>query len=123
VYCTNDISNPTPVYVVEGGEAVLQCAFGSSKLNWQVNNGGSWVVIADSGDTVNSKYSVSKNPSTGLYYRLHILNVGVSDVKKYRCEASVKGVLQNFYLQLIFIGRCNNILVIFKVGTSFISCW
>jgi hypothetical protein len=28
-------------------------------------------IIADKGDTINgSKYSVSKNPSTGLYYRL-----------------------------------------------------
>ena len=36
VYCTSDESNPTPVHVVEGGEAVLQCEFGSSKFTWQV---------------------------------------------------------------------------------------
>jgi hypothetical protein len=38
----------------------------------------------------NSKYSVSRNPSTELYYRLHILNVGISDVKKHRCDEIVK---------------------------------
>ena len=41
VYCTNDISNPTPAYVVQDGEAVLQCAFESSRLSWRVYNGGS----------------------------------------------------------------------------------
>jgi hypothetical protein len=45
-------------------------------LTWQVYNGGC-VITA-----VITKYSVSKNPSTGLYYRLHILNVGVSDLKE-----------------------------------------
>ena len=33
---TNDIYNPTPVYVVEGGEAVMQCLFENSKLAWDV---------------------------------------------------------------------------------------
>ena len=51
-----------------------------------------------------SKYNVSTNPSTGLYYRLHILNVAVSDVKKYRCQALLNGMVQYFYLQLILIG-------------------
>ena len=69
VYCTSDVSNPTPVYVVEGGEAVLQCGFESSGHSWYVYNGGHWNIIADKGDTINgSKYSVSTNPSTGLYY-------------------------------------------------------
>jgi hypothetical protein len=57
-----------------------------------VYNGVSWNVIADAGDTINvSKYSTSKNPSTGLYYRLHILNVGLSDIKKYRCQGVRNG--------------------------------
>jgi hypothetical protein len=51
-----------------------------------------------------SKYNVSTNPSTGLYYRLHILNVAVSDVKKHRCQALLNVVIQYFYLQLILIG-------------------
>jgi hypothetical protein len=43
-----------------------------------VHNGGSWDIIASAADVIdNSKYLTSKNPSTGLYYRLHILNVGV----------------------------------------------
>jgi hypothetical protein len=77
-------------------------------MDWYVYNGGSWNVIADGGDTINvSKYSVSKNPSTGLYYRLHILNVGESDVKKHKCEGVVNGMILSFYLQLILSGRCN----------------
>jgi len=47
--------------------------------------------------------NVSTKPSTELYYRLHILNAGVSDVKKYRCQALVNGMIQYIYLQLIFI--------------------
>jgi hypothetical protein len=105
VYCTSDESNPTPVYVVEGGEAVLQCGFESSRLVWCVYNCGGWNIIAAGGDTTeNFKYSVSKNPSTGLYYRLHILNVGVSDLKKYRCERNVNGMIQIFYIELDLLG-------------------
>jgi hypothetical protein len=33
---TSDISNPNPVYVVQGGEAVLQCGFESKKLSWKL---------------------------------------------------------------------------------------
>ena len=101
VYCTSDINNPTQVYVVEGGEAVLQCGFGSSRLSWRVYNGGQWKSIA-SGNDINdkSKYKVSTNPTTGLYYRLHILNVGMSDVKQYRCQATINGEKREFYLKL-----------------------
>jgi hypothetical protein len=58
-------------------------------------------VIASANDINDkAKYSVAKNP-TGLYYRLHILNVGVSDVKKYRCNAVFNKVTKNFYLKSI----------------------
>ena len=103
------------MYVVQGGEAVLQCGFESSRLSWYVYNGGSWDIIASGGAVTDySKYSVSKNPSTEQYYRLHILNVGVSDIKKYRCEALVNEMIQDFYLQLILSGRCYHKLAIFK---------
>ena len=70
--------------------------------------------IASANDIKNkSKYNVSTN-SAGLYYRLHILNVGVPDVKKYRCSGLVKGVDQEFYLELDLLGRCY-IMVIFNV--------
>jgi hypothetical protein len=106
VYCTSDESNPTPVYVVEGGEAVLQCGFESSRLIWCEHNGGGWNIIAAGGDTTEDfKYSVSKNPLTGLYYRLHILNVGVSDLTKYRCERSVNRMIQIFYIKLDLLGQ------------------
>jgi hypothetical protein len=86
VNCASDISNPTPVYVVQGGEAVLQCGFEDRRLLWQVyNDDGSTDPVAGGDTTIDSsKYSVSKNPLTGLYYRLHILNVGISDLKKYK---------------------------------------
>ena len=86
-----------------------------------MHNGDSVDIIADGGTVIdNSKYSTSKNPLTGLYYRLHILNVGVSDVKKHRCEGNVNGRIKVFYLQLYLSGRRNYALVIFKVGTSFL---
>ena len=70
-------------------------------------NGGTLNTVAIRADTSDdSKYSTSKNPLTGLYYRLHILNVGVSDVKKYRCYAIVDGVNKRFYLKLDLVGRC-----------------
>ena len=79
------------------------------------------ITVAYGGDVRDSsKYSVSTNPSTGLYYRLHILNVGVSDVRKYRCQG---GIAISYYLQLILIGMCNDIVVISNIGDFFISCW
>jgi len=51
-----------------------------------VYNGSSVDIIASGADVIdNSIYLASKKPSTGLYYKLHILNVGVSDIKKHRC--------------------------------------
>jgi hypothetical protein len=80
-----------------------------------VYNGNTWVLIASRADVIeDSKYSTSKNPSTGLYYRLHIMKVGVSDLKKYQCSGAVDGRVQSFFLQLILIGRCNYILAIFN---------
>ena len=105
VSCTNDESNPTPVYVVEGGEVVLQCAFESSELSWQVYSASRLRIVSIGGDVVNdSKYSVSKNPSTGLYYRLHIKNVGVSDLMKYSCQELDNCVNKHFYIKLDFLG-------------------
>ena len=78
-------------------------------------NGNTWVLIASRADVIDgSKHSTSKNPSTGLYYRLHIMKVGVSDLKKYQCSGAVDGRVQSFFLQLILIGRCNYILAIFN---------
>ena len=119
VNCATDISNPTPVYVGQGGEAVLQCGFEDRRLLWQVYNGDGSTDPVAGGDTTidSSKYSVSKNPLTELYYRLHILNVGMSDLKKYRCLTNVNGIIKNFYLKLDLLGTCtcNYTLVIFKM--------
>ena len=117
VYCTSDVSNTTPVYAVQDGDAVLQCGFQSSNMNWHVYNGRSAYIVASRGDVIDSsKYSTSKNPPTGLYYRLHIKNVAVSDVNKHRCSGVFNGVIQSFYLQLILIGMCN-----YTLGSF--SCW
>ena len=43
----------------------------------------------------------------------------MSDLKKHMCEGVVNGVIENFYLQLIHIGKSNYILVIFKVRDIF----
>jgi hypothetical protein len=124
VYCTSDESNPTPVYVVQGEEAVLQCGFESRSLTWQVYNDGTLENVAFGGDVVDgSKYSTSKNPSTVLYYRLHILNVGVSDLKKYRCRTAINEVLHNFYTKLDFLCRYIYTLVIFIVRSIFYFSW
>ena len=107
VSCSYDISNPTPVYVVDGSDVVLQCGFESSNLNWHLVDDIGWDIVADRSETIdNSKYLTSKNPSTGLHYRLHILNIEVSDLKKYRCSGIVNGVFRDFYLQLDLLGRC-----------------
>jgi hypothetical protein len=72
-----------------------------------VYNGGGWINIANGGDVVDgSKYSTSKNPSTGLYYRLHIMKVGLSDIKKYRCQGITDERIKIFYLELNLLGRC-----------------
>ena len=72
------------------------------------------ITVASGADTVDgSKYSVSKNPSTGLYYRLHILNVGVSNIKKHRCKATS---FQDFYITLDVLGRYTYSLVILMMG-------
>ena len=85
-----------------------------------MHNGDSVDIIADGGNVINSsKYSTSKNSSTGLYYRLHILNVEVSNVKKYRCEGNVNGRIKVFYLQLYLLGRRNYALVVLKGGEIF----
>jgi hypothetical protein len=72
-------------------------------LLWQ-GYGGEWYLIANGGDIVDEpKHSVSKNPTTNLYYRLLIKNVGLSDLKKYRCQRKNGiGVFQAFYLKLDF---------------------
>ena len=94
------------LYVVQSDDAALQCGFESRNLLWQVYNG-EWVNIAYGGDVIDgSKYSVSRNPLTGLYYKLNIKNVGVSDVKMYNCEGVVSTVVQQFYLELDLLGRC-----------------
>ena len=79
-------------------------------------DGGSVTTVAIDGDVIDdSKYSVSKNPSTGLYYRLRILNVEVSDIQKYKCQGLVNGVNQYFYIQLDVLGGCSYILIICQV--------
>ena len=51
-----------------------------SCLVWPVYNGGSYDnVVGDDATMNDTKYSVFKNTS-GLYYRLYLLNVGVSDM-------------------------------------------
>jgi hypothetical protein len=68
-------------------------------MSWYIYNGVEWDIVAAGGDTVNgSKYAVSKNPSTGLYYRLHILNVGVSDVRKHRCQGLIRR--KNYFIYI-----------------------
>ena len=80
------------------------------------NDDGSTDPVAGGDTTIDSsKYSVSKNTLTELYYRLHILNVGMSNLKKYRCQTNVNGIIKNFYLKLDLLGRCNYTLVIFKM--------
>jgi hypothetical protein len=75
-------------------------------------------VVIDGDAIDDSKYLVSKNTLTGLYYRLHLLNVGVSDLKKHRCQGLVYSVNQYYYTLLDFLGRCSYTLIICKVGEA-----
>jgi hypothetical protein len=66
--------------------------------------------VASGAFTINEdKYSVSKNPSSGQYNRLHILNVRGSDAKKYSCRGVVNGQTKDFFLQLDLLGRNESI--------------
>ena len=88
-------------------------------------NDGRWNIIAvalDIADIYKSKCNVSTN-SAGLYYRLHILNVGVSDVQKYKCEAVRGGKIQNFFLKLDLLGRCNPMVIFNVVKHRLYDCW
>ena len=86
-------------------------------------DGGSVTTIAIDGDAIDdSKYLVSNNTLTGLYYRLHIVNVGVSDLKKYRCQGLVNGVNQYFYIQLDLLGGFWYILIICQVRKQIYTC-
>jgi hypothetical protein len=73
---------------------------------WQVYSGGILDVVANEAITIDdSKYSASKNSSSGKYYRLSIKNAGVSDAKKYRCGISSKwGGIYNREFPII-VGR------------------
>ena len=84
-------------------------------------NGGIWSDAIASGSQVidPSKYSVSKNPSTEKYYRLHVLNVGVSDANMYRCQ----NVNQFFYIKLDLLGRCNTMVIFNVVNHRLYACW
>lgn len=110
------------LYVVQSDDAALQCGFESRNLLWQVYNG-EWVNIAYGGDVIDgSKYSTSNNPLTGLYYRLHILNVGGSDLKKYICSGTINGIYQIFYLTLDLLGKNNYALTVLMVAETLYSC-
>jgi hypothetical protein len=96
--------------------SIEHCGFESTDWFGGVYDVGSVNIIANDDVTINDdKHSISKNPWTGLHYRLHILNVGVSDLKQYRCEGLVNDVSRIFYLMLDLLGSCNYMLVIFKV--------
>ena len=75
---------------------------------WRIYNNGNVDTVASDDLTIdNSKYSTSKNPSTGLYYILYIKNVGTADLKKYRCQGKDNATPKQFYFLLKLLGRCN----------------
>lgn len=74
------------MYVKQGLEAVLPCKYEDHSLSWSVNVKDSWRLIASGDAVVNiTKYKVSINRITGLYYRLHVLNTQPDDEVIYRC--------------------------------------
>lgn len=90
-------SNPFQTYSKRGHEAVLQCIFERIHLKWYKNQR----ILASENSVINStKYKVS-NTSTGLYFRLHVLNTQPDDEGIYICRG---GLNEDYYIQLILYG-------------------
>ncbi|XP_076110683.1 neural cell adhesion molecule 1-like isoform X2 [Mytilus galloprovincialis] len=87
-------SNPFQKYVKPGDEAVLQCMYAKSTLKWYKNV----TIISNKNSVIDStKYKVSVT-STGLYYRLHVLNTKPDDEGIYICRG---GIDESYYIHLI----------------------
>ncbi|CAC5359020.1 unnamed protein product [Mytilus coruscus] len=95
--------DPYKKYAKQGYEVFLQCKYESEKLIWDKNVNSQWTVIASGKDTINNtKYSVSLNPNTKLYYGLHILLAQSVDEAIYRCIAGLREV---YFIQLTLFER------------------
>lgn len=95
--------DPYQQYAKQENEVVLQCKYESGKLVWDKYVNSQWTVIASGDATINTtKYSVSFNPNTGLYYILHILPAQSSDEAIYRC---IGGLSEVYFIQLTLLGK------------------
>lgn len=84
---------------MQGDEAVLQCTYEKNRLKWYINN----KIIASESTVVDpTKYKVSVNPNTGLYYRLHVQSVQRNDEGVYSCNG---GLIESYYIQLFIYGK------------------
>ncbi|XP_063416831.1 neural cell adhesion molecule 1-B-like [Mytilus trossulus] len=87
-------ADPFQQYAKRGQEAVLQCTYEREFLKWYKNV----TIISNRNSVIDStKYKVSAT-STGLYYRLHILNVHLGDKGIYICRG---GIGESYYIHLI----------------------
>lgn len=95
--------DPYQQYAKHENEVVLQCKYESGKLIWDKKLNSQWMVIASGKDTINTtKYRISSNPNTGLYYRLHILSTQSGDEAIYRC---IGGLIEVYFIQLTLLGK------------------
>ncbi|XP_071176511.1 nephrin-like [Mytilus edulis] len=79
---TGSLLDPFQQYVKQGHAAVLQCIYERERMKWHMNG----TIIASENIVINStKYKVSVT-SSGLYYRLHVLNVQPDDELIYSCR-------------------------------------
>lgn len=93
------VSDPVQQYAKQGDEAVLQCTYEKNMLKWYINN----TIIASESNVVDpTKYKVSVNPNTGMYYRLHVQSVQPNDEGVYSC---IGGVIESYYIQLFLYGK------------------
>ncbi|VDI58003.1 Hypothetical predicted protein, partial [Mytilus galloprovincialis] len=87
-------SDPFRTYVKQGHEAVLQCRYERENLKWYKNV----TIISNKNSVIDpTKYKVSVT-STGLYYRLHVLNAQPNDEGVYICRG---GITESYYIHLI----------------------
>ncbi|XP_076110681.1 irregular chiasm C-roughest protein-like [Mytilus galloprovincialis] len=93
--------DPYQQYAKQENEVVLQCKYESGKLVWDKYVNSQRMVIASGEATINTtKYRVSFNPDSGLYYRLHILPAQSDDEAIYRCNAGINKV---YFIQLTLL--------------------
>lgn len=92
-------ADPFQTYAQREYEAVLQCIYERSRLKWYTKENS--IIASESAVIDRTKYNTSVT-STGLYYRLHVLNAQPADEGIYICRG---GLNETYYIHLFVYGK------------------